>query len=145
MLTLEKAAPPQLALLPPFDTNRPGTDHTVTAIYKIAGVPQVGVEIQFEVIAGPNVGESGSDTTDANGEATFTYTGDGGASTDTIKATAVDPTGAPLISSQATKVWERPPQVPSMTWWGIAAAAIILGLLIPLGLRRRRLLASRSR
>ena len=145
MLTLEKAAPPQLALLPPFDTNPPGTDHTVTAVYKIAGVPQVGVEIQFEVIAGPNAGDAGSDVTDANGEATFTYTGDGGTGTDTIEATAVDPAGAPLISSQATKVWEAPPQVPSMTWWGIAAAAIILGLLIPLGLRRRRLLASRSR
>jgi len=90
-------------------------------------------------------GDAGSDITDANGEATFTYTGDGGTGTDTIEATAVDPAGAPLISSQATKVWEVPPQVPSMTWWGIAAAAIILGLLIPLGLRRRRLLASRSR
>ena len=138
MLTLEKAAPPQLGLLPPFDSNPPGASHTVTAVYKIAGVAQVGVEIQFEVIAGPNTGDTGSNTTDVNGEATFTYAGDGGTGTDTIRATAVDAAGAPLISAQATKVWEAP-SVPSMTWWGITAAVVILVFLIPLSLRRRSL------
>ena len=33
MLTLEKAAPPALLLLPPFDINPTGTSHTVTAVY----------------------------------------------------------------------------------------------------------------
>ena len=141
MLTLEKAAPPALSLLPPFDVNPPGSDHTVTAVYKIGGVPQAGVQINFEVIAGPNAGESGSAVTDANGEASFTYTGTGGPGTDTIRATAVDDTGAPLISSQAQKEWKDgvPPQeVPGVTGWGMIAAALIIAALIPLGLRRRQ-------
>ncbi|MDD5082611.1 MAG: hypothetical protein PHU08_04485, partial [Dehalococcoidales bacterium] len=142
LLTLEKAAPPALALLPPFATNATGTQHTVTARYEIAGVPQVGVTINFEVIAGPNAGESGTDVTDSNGEATFTYTGSGGVGTDTIRATAVDQSGNPLISTQATKVWEEGPgpgpQVPSISGWGIAIAAILLLALTPLALRRRK-------
>jgi hypothetical protein len=141
MLTLEKAAPPALSLLPPFDINPPGSDHTVTAVYKLAGVPQAGVQINFEVIAGPNAGESGSAITNASGEATFTYTGTGGPGTDTIRATAVDDTGTPLISSQAQKEWQdgAPPQeVPGVTGWGIIAATLIIAALIPLGLRRRQ-------
>jgi len=125
---------PQLELLPASATNPPDTDHTVTAIYELDGFPLAGNTIEFEVTAGPNVDEKGSDVTDANGEATFTYTGDSGEGTDTIKATA------PLASSQATKVWEiitPPPQVPGITGWGIMAAAILLAVLIPLALRRR--------
>ena len=138
MLTLEKAAPPALVLLPPFDTNPPGMSHTVTAEYKIAGVPQAGVQIDFEVIAGPNTGESGSGITDASGRATFTYTSNGVEGTDIIEARAIDSdTGVVLVSSQATKSWQRPPQVPAMTQWGIMAAIIILVILTPLTLRRR--------
>ena len=134
---------PQLELLPASDTNPPGTDHTVTAIYELDGFPLAGNTIEFEVTAGPNVGEKGSDVTDANGEATFTYTGDGGEGTDTIKATA------PLASSQATKDWSGngpgpPPQVPGITVWGILAAGIILAVLIPLALRRRKLSSTGS-
>jgi hypothetical protein len=105
MLTLEKAAPPALGLTPPFATNPQNTQHTVTAEYKIAGVPQQGVTINFNVIAGPNTGESGSNVTDQFGKASFIYTGDSGIGTDTIKATAVNQAGAPLVSAQATKDW----------------------------------------
>ncbi|MBM4463569.1 MAG: DUF11 domain-containing protein [Chloroflexi bacterium] len=105
MLTLEKAAPPALSLTPPFDTNPTGTTHTVTATYKLAGVPQPDVQINFLVTAGPNAGDSGSSTTDVNGEASFTYTGDGGVGTDTIQATAIDEAGAPLVSARVTKEW----------------------------------------
>lgn len=134
--SIEQPRIPQLELLPASATNPPDTDHTVTAIYELDGFPLAGNTIDFEVTAGPNVGEMGSDVTDANGEATFTYTGDGGEGTDTIEATA------PLASSQATKVWEiiitppPPPQVPGITGWGIMAAAILLAILIPLALRR---------
>jgi hypothetical protein len=105
MLTLEKAAPPALSLTPLFATNPGGTQHTVTATYKLAGVPQQDIQINFLVTAGPNVGEGGNSTTDVNGQASFTYTGDGGVGTDTIQATAVEQTGAPLVSAQATKDW----------------------------------------
>ena len=150
MLTLEKAAPPALFLTPPFDINPTGTSHTVTATYEKAGVPQVGVTIEFEVIAGPNVGDSGSDDTDANGKATFIYTGDGGVGTDTIEATAVDQAGAPLVSATATKEWvedEEPPvevggdvnpvnKVALLAPWIALAAVIIAGATI--AVRRRR-------
>jgi len=140
LLTLEKAAPPALLLLPPYAINPPNTQHTVTAVYKIAGVPQAGVQINFEVIAGPNTGESGSDVTDANGEAMFSYTGSGGLGKDIIRATAVDGTGAPLVSSQAEKEWFAPPMVPGMTTWGIAATVIALALLM--AVKRQRILKS---
>ena len=105
MLTLEKAAPPALSLTPLFATNPGGTQHTVTATYKLAGVPQQDIQINFLVTAGPNAGEGGNSTTDVNGQASFTYTGDGGVGTDTIQATAVEQTGAPLVSAEATKDW----------------------------------------
>jgi hypothetical protein len=140
LLTLEKAAPPALLVLPPFDSNPPGTEHTVTAVYKIAGVPQEGVRVNFEVIAGPNTGESGSDVTDANGEATFTYTGTGGEGKDIIRATAVDQTGVPLVSAQAEKEWKIVVPVPGVTTWGILATVAILATSMVLVLRRRHAL-----
>jgi hypothetical protein len=104
MLTLEKAAPPALALVPPFDINQVGDQHTVTATYKRAGQAVENEEIQFEIISGPNDDEPMySDNTNASGEATFTYTGDGGPGTDIIKATAVQ-SG---LSAQVTKIWEE--------------------------------------
>jgi hypothetical protein len=109
MLTLEKAAPPALSLTPLFDTNPWGTQHIVTTTYKLAGVPQQDIQINFLVTAGPNAGEGGNSTTDVNGQASFTYTGDGGVGTDTIQATAIDATGAPLVSAQATKDWTPVP------------------------------------
>jgi len=149
MLALEKAAPPALLLLPPFDINEPGESHTVTAVYKIAGVPQEDVQINFEVISGPNAGDMSSDNTSATGEATFTYTGDGGEGTDTIKATAVDEFGTPLVSSQVTKVWERttPPvevggevypinKLNILAPWVALAATLIVGAAVLV--RRRR-------
>jgi hypothetical protein len=140
LLTLEKAAPPALILDPPAALNPPGTDHTVTAIYKIGGVPQQGVTIEFEVIAGPNTGEMGSDVTDGNGEAKFTYTSDGTIGIDTIQATAVDAAGAPLVSVQALKEWGFGPQVPSMTEWGMLAAVVLLATAMVLALRRKEAL-----
>lgn len=137
MLTLQKAAPPALELEPTFDTNPVGTNHTVTATYKVAGQPQSGVQVNFEVVTGPNAGESGSDITDANGVATFTYTGNGGTGTDSIVATAVDASGAELISARASKEWTQPSTaIPAITTWGIAAAIVALGALAIM-LRRR--------
>ena len=47
-----------------------------------------GATVNFLILTGPNAGASGSDVTDANGEATFTYTDTGFFDdTDTIQAT----------------------------------------------------------
>lgn len=137
MLTLEKAAPPALELEPAFDTNPPGTTHTVTATYEIAGVPQMNVQINFEVVSGPNAGESGSAMTNASGQASFTYTSNGAEGTDTIKATAVDPDGIPLVSAEATKTWERHEAIPGLTIWGIIAAVVAVAGVAAFVLRRK--------
>jgi Big-like domain-containing protein/beta-propeller repeat-containing protein len=66
--------PATLTLAPKADTNTAGSQHTVTATVKdTAGTPVPGVTVRFSV-SGAN-SASGSDATDANGEATFTYTG----------------------------------------------------------------------
>ena len=86
----------------------PTPDHTVTAKVEAGsdgGVP--GVEVNFEVSSGPNAGASGSNTTDSNGEATFTYTatqGLAGLGTDTIGACFSDEQGDEVCDT-ATKDW----------------------------------------
>ena len=96
--------PPTITLAPPSDTNTVGEDHTVTATVEEEGDP-LDADVEFEVTAGPNAGDTGTDDTDGNGEATFTYTGDGGAGTDTIEACIVD---FPELCTTATKTWEEP-------------------------------------
>ena len=96
-----------LDLTPAVDSNPEDTPHTVTAhVEDSSGDPVVGVTVNFAV-TGTNA-TTGSDTTDANGDATFTYTGaDVGA--DTITAYAdeddddVDDPGEP--GDTATKTW----------------------------------------
>jgi len=146
LLALERAAPPALSLTPPFDINPPGTEHTVTATLRRAGEAVENEEIQFEILSGPNDDEPiHSDNTNASGEATFTYTGDGGPGTDIIKATAV----LSGLSAQVTKVWEEgeiPVEVGGEVYpvnrlavlapWLALAAALIIGTAVVV--RRRR-------
>lgn len=72
------------------DTAVEGNSHTVTAhAESTGGTPVPGATVNFEILTGRNVGLTGTDTTDSNGEATFTYI-DGGpvgtTGTDTIQA-----------------------------------------------------------
>jgi len=95
-------------LTPESDTNIVGTDHTVTATVKDEnGVdPLVGRKVTFEVISGPNAGENGTNRTDSNGEATFTYTGDpiiGTDDTDEIRASFGEE--GTIFSNTVTKTW----------------------------------------
>jgi hypothetical protein len=82
-------APPPPAVLvlePETDTNTAGEEHCVTAtVTDAAGDPTPGITVQFSV-SGAN-SATGSAVTDANGQATFCYTGTV-AGTDTITAYA---------------------------------------------------------
>jgi len=70
------------------------------------GNPVPDRTVTFEVFSGPNAGDTGTDTTDANGEATFAYTGDGGSGIDAIRVSFVDPTtAATIFSNTVTKEW----------------------------------------
>lgn len=106
-----------LTLDPPTATNTVGTPHTVTATVFANGTPQPGVAVHFEVTAGPNTGTKGDATSDANGKATFSYTGST-PGTDTITASA-DLLGngevPTLVTATATKEWVAPPAAPVQT------------------------------
>lgn len=66
-----------------------GQQHTVTATYlSETGAGISGVTVTFTITAGPNSSQNATRTTDANGNAIWTYTGSGGAGRDTIQATA---------------------------------------------------------
>ncbi len=94
-----------IVLGPTNATNPVGTDHTVTAtVQDDDGNPITGRTVDFEVTAGPNSGLMASATTDAGGEATFTWSSSA-AGTDIVVASTVDSEGEPLVSNEAQKTW----------------------------------------
>jgi hypothetical protein len=102
-----------ISLTPETATNDIGTSHTVTAtVSDLLGDPSPDVDVSFDVTAGPNAGDSGQDTTDTNGEATFTYSGDGGTGTDTIEACFLDEQEQEHCDT-ATKTWTEPTPTPT--------------------------------
>ncbi|HEX2221885.1 MAG TPA: Ig-like domain-containing protein, partial [Candidatus Limnocylindria bacterium] len=72
----QAGTPATVAVTPPTDTNRAGEEHCVTATVEDAfGNPvEAGVLVRFTV-EGANTA-AGTDTTDANGQAEFCYTGE---------------------------------------------------------------------
>jgi hypothetical protein len=108
-------APATLTLDPPTDINPVDTKHTVTATVRDAfGNPTPGITVRFSVTG--SVSASGSCTTDANGQCSFTYTGPPLPGADVITAFAdtnndgdQDP-GEP--SGAATKTWVLPITTP---------------------------------
>jgi len=87
------------SLSPQLATNIVGTAHTVTATVTSNGVAQSGALVDFNITSGPNVGQSGTVTTSASGQGSFTYNGSDTPGIDTIRATCLGATGT------ATKVW----------------------------------------
>ncbi len=98
-----------LTLEPESAQNDVGTTHTVTAtVTDQSGDPLMGVDVSFSVAAGPNVGISGSATTDILGQAAFTYTDANGPGTDTIRAWTSAATFAEAVDDlkdKVTKEW----------------------------------------
>jgi len=114
--------PGSIDLSPSEATNFVGSTHTVTAtvLDGTPPVPAVGVTVTFAVTDGPNAGTTGTCsanadcTTDANGQVSFTYLGDGGIGTDTISASFV--TARQITESTlAQKTWEEPEATPTAT------------------------------
>lgn len=64
-----------------------GTDHTVkAAVLNSIGQPVANRLVTFTITSGPNAGGTFSTTTDADGNAFYTYTGSGGSGIDNIQA-----------------------------------------------------------
>jgi hypothetical protein len=104
---------PGITLDPLDDLNEAGTDHTVTATVKLGDQPVPDVLVGFAVTAGPNIGEvsdpgecsvNAGCTTDANGQVSWTYTGDGGPGIDTIEACFTDEAGEEHCA-EVSKTW----------------------------------------
>jgi len=94
-----------IALAPDEATNVVNTAHMVVATVRTNGTPAANVTVTFRVVAGPNAGRTGSNLTDAAGQATFTYTGGASTGTDFIEAQFVDRRGLTQTSNRAKKVW----------------------------------------
>lgn len=132
--------PGSITLDPAVGAEEPGANHTVTAtVRNDVGALLPGATVTFNVVSGPNTGETGTAVTDANGEATFTWTGDGGPGTDTVEASFVDAGGATRTTS-ATVLWAL--GVPIIPVRGIPVALATVGLFGLLWIRRRRQLAT---
>jgi hypothetical protein len=101
--------------------NEPGTNHTVTVgVVDENGNPLAGVQVDFSVLSGPNAGAAGSGSTDAAGQASFTYASGGTAGVDVIEACFDDPNDDPdrgniCTTVDAQKFWDadcQPNDVP---------------------------------
>ncbi|WP_370358720.1 choice-of-anchor P family protein [Catenulispora sp. MAP12-49] len=93
-----------LSLAPPQQDLAVGTQASVTAnLVNSCGDPLQGAPIAFKVASGPNAGLTGSATTDAGGNATFTYTGTV-SGTDVIGASTTNPAGT-ITSNNVQVTW----------------------------------------
>jgi hypothetical protein len=99
---------------PASATNCVGDPHTVTAtVQDEVGNPLTDREVTFTVLSGPHQGTTGTDVTDENGQASFTYTGSV-AGTDVLQATFTGSAGTPINSNQVAKIWETCPTAVSL-------------------------------
>jgi hypothetical protein len=106
------------AVLTPVSGSNPvNTPYTFTAkVQDNSGNPIASQAVTFTVLSGPNAGKTGTATTDANGDATFTYTGTVASTVpDTVQASFTDPNCTPVnaTSNQATVTWTGSPPAPT--------------------------------
>jgi hypothetical protein len=130
---------------PPTATNVINTDHTITATAteSVSGTPVVGFDVTFEVLTGPNAGTPpGAGVTDSNGQATFTYTGSGGAGDDSIEIclffapparTGRPQVGQipPLDCDTVTKTWISPTPTASPTTTAAPTSTVVAATTTP--------------
>ncbi len=100
-----------IQLTPGSSSGTVGTNYTATATIQENGAAVANKTVSFSVTSGPHAGKTGTDVTDANGKATFSYTGTR-SGTDTIVARYVDSRGNTNSSNAATRVWVN--QAPSV-------------------------------
>ena len=94
-----------LALTPASQTDAIGSPASVTAtLTNSCGQPLQGASIDFLVQSGPNAGTTGTATTDANGNAAFSYTGSA-TGTDTVVSSTTNPAGK-ITSGTVNVIWE---------------------------------------
>jgi hypothetical protein len=75
------------------------------------GTPLAGVNVDFSILAGPNVGTTHIDTTDGSGTASWSYTS-AGSGTDTVQAAVTNLAGTFTAPDMAV-TWTTPPGAPA--------------------------------
>jgi hypothetical protein len=71
-----------------------GASHTVTAtVVSVDGSPAAHIPVTFKITAGPDAGVTGTSVADDHGLATYTFTNNGTAGTDTIEAASLGGSG----------------------------------------------------
>ena len=108
-----------VSLDPETATNNVGTTHTVTATVTFSDQPVDGVLVAIFVDQGPNAGDFDEGLTNASGQFSFSYVGDGGPGTDLIGACDIveelGPCVEPITLDVATKEWVQPTPSPTDT------------------------------
>jgi len=94
-----------IELGPPKATNNLGTPHTVCANIATNVTPYAGVPVTFTIATGPNSVTNFTTLTDSNGQACFTYTGNGGLGLDYITASYMNNLDQVITSGTVTKLW----------------------------------------
>ena len=108
-----------IALTPATQTQGLGGTATVTStVLDAGGSPLPNVSVDFKILSGPNAGVTGTATTDANGNATFTYKGTT-LGKDSVQASVTNASGGGFASNTGTITWDVLPVLP------------ILGALLP--------------
>ena len=96
--------PGDITLSPREAINVAGDNHTVIARVSRQSEALEGMNIAFDIVAGPNAGAHVTSVTDATGRAFFLYPGANGPGVDEIQATFEDETGL-HVSNVVTKEW----------------------------------------
>lgn len=123
-----------ILLSPTSATNVLGEEHTVTAtVQDDTGAPIPGVQVDFEIISGPNAGLTGSAVTDVSGKAYFSYVGNT-EGTDEIVASFYNSQQSLIESNHVTKEWIQY-KIPEFTT--IGALLAVLGVLIFVVFRKK--------
>jgi len=119
-----------LTVTPATATNVVNTQHTVTATVRNTqnNNPIANVVVTFTITSGPSTGVTGQATTNAQGQATFTWSSSA-VGTDTVQASIPNSNvGQPAITSTATKDWILPPTnaVPEVPLGTISAISALI-------------------
>jgi len=109
-----------------------GSSHTVKAhIQDNNGNPVAGKTVSFSVLSGPNSGVAGTGTTNAAGDAFFSYTGIGGPGVDEIQACFQNSQGETQCSNIITIEWILGgPPVPLSDWALYVGIALMLTFVV---------------
>jgi hypothetical protein len=104
----------RITLSPLIAFGEQGRPQTITAtLVNAAGTPLANRAVTFRITSGPNASlPSTAITTDASGQAAFTYTGAGGVGQDKIQGSFVKSNGQAGLTEVATMNWTRTPRPP---------------------------------